>query len=77
MFLGALWDRARFWDGAQNTLGSAFGFYLLWVWIALSLGPDLQMVITMTALYLLFWAAGFALRSVTPRSSGGRGQVVA
>lgn len=71
MFVGILWDRARFWDGASNTLGSAYGFYLLWVWIALSLGPDLQMVVTMTALYMVFWAIGVALRwSIVEAPSG-------
>lgn len=64
MFVGVLWNRARFWDGATNVLGSAFGFYLLWVWIALSLGPDLQVLVTMLAMYMLFVGAGAALRSL-------------
>jgi hypothetical protein len=66
-FLAILWDRARFWEGARNTLGSAFGFYLLWVWIALSLGPDLQVFVTMTAMYLVFIAIGTLLPSVSAR----------
>ena len=74
-FLAILWDRARFWEGARNTLGSAFGFYLLWVWIALSLGPDLQVIVTMTAMYLLFVAGGAALRSIMPASALPRRQV--
>lgn len=67
MFIGILWQRARFWDGAPNVLGSAFGFYLLWVWIALSLGPDLQVIVTMIAMYMVFAFAGFALRSIGRR----------
>ena len=72
-FLAVLWDRARFWDGARNTLGSAFGFYLLWVWIALSLGPDLQMIVTMIAMYLVFIAAGTVLPRPAIRLAARRG----
>jgi hypothetical protein len=66
--LAVVWSRARFWDGARNALGSAFGFYLIWVWIALSLGPDLQVMVTMIAMYLLFLAGSVALR-LTRRGS--------
>jgi hypothetical protein len=62
ILIAALWSRAYFWDGARNVTGSAFGFYLLWIWIALSLGPDLQVIVTMIAMYLVLVAAGFALR---------------
>jgi hypothetical protein len=71
-FLAILWDRARFWDGARNTLGSAFGFYLLWLWIALSLGPDLQVMVTMTAMYLVFVAGGLVLRLGSGTNRAGR-----
>jgi hypothetical protein len=69
--VAVLWTRARFWDGSRNALGSAFGFYLLWVWIALSLGPDLQVIVTMIAMYLLFLAGSLAL-TWTRRTAGVR-----
>jgi hypothetical protein len=64
--VAVLWNRARFWDGARNVPGSAFGFYLLWVWIALSLGPDLQVIVTMIAMYLLFLAGSVVLTLMGP-----------
>jgi hypothetical protein len=71
VLIAALWSRARFWDGARNVTGSAFGFYLLWLWIALSLGPDLQVIVTMIAMYLLLVAAGMGLNLMRIQSSRG------
>ena len=52
--LGVLWSRTEFWSSSENVLGSAFGFYLLWVWVGLTLGADLQILVTMIAMYLMF-----------------------
>jgi hypothetical protein len=46
------WTRTGFWQEPDNVFGSAFGFYLLWT--AFGLGADLQLVVTTTAVYLLF-----------------------
>lgn len=59
--LGLLWSRTEFWTSSDNVLGSAYGFYLLWVWVGLTLGADLQILVTMIAMYLLFVGVGFAL----------------
>src|SRR5687768_1361876 len=58
ILIAALWSRALFWEGARNVTGSAFGFYLLWLWIALSLGPDLQVIVTIIAMYAVLVGAG-------------------
>ena len=58
--LAILWDRAAFWRATSNTLGSAFGYYLLWV--GLTMAADLQIVVTLVAMYLLFIGAGWLLR---------------
>jgi len=50
--LAVFWSKARFWSDADNALGTAFGFYLLWV--GLGLGADLQVIVTITATYILF-----------------------
>ena len=50
--LGVLWSCSGFWQSDANTLGAMFGFYLLWV--AFGLGADLQIVVTLIAVYLLF-----------------------
>jgi hypothetical protein len=60
--LALLWDRSRFWEFQTNTLGTAFGYYLLSV--ALTLAADLQIVVTMIALYLLFALGSMAMRLV-------------
>jgi hypothetical protein len=45
-------------------LGTAFGFYLLWLWVGYSLGPDLQVMVTMIAMYLVFVLGGVMLSFV-------------
>jgi hypothetical protein len=64
MLLAALWMRTDFWTRRNNILGSAFGFYLLWV--GLNLGADLQILVTLIATYLVFMAAGLFLRAASP-----------
>jgi hypothetical protein len=59
MLLAALWTRTDFWTRRNNILGSAFGFYLLWV--GLNLGADLQILVTLIATYLVFLAASLFL----------------
>lgn len=60
--LAALWSTTRFWTEPRNVLGTAFGFYLLWV--AFGLGADLQIIVTLIAMYLLFLAGSVAARLV-------------
>jgi len=50
-----LWSRTAFWTESRNVLGSALGFYLLWT--AFGAGADLQIVVTLIAMYLLFVVA--------------------
>ena len=66
--LAALWTRTRFWSSPSNTIGTAFGFYLLWV--GLTMGADLQLIVTMLAFYLLFVAVSVGFRLVGWTSSG-------
>ena len=61
--LGALWSRAGFWRGDDNVLGAMFGFYLVWVAFG-GIGADLQIAVTLIAVYLTFVAGGMFLRSV-------------
>ena len=77
ILIAALWSRALFWEGARNVTGSAFGFYLLWLWIALSLGPDLQVIVTIIAMYVVLVAAGAVINLTgkepeTPRRGAGQ-----
>jgi hypothetical protein len=62
-FLGVLWSCAGFWETDNNTLGAMFGFYLIWIAFA-GLGADLQIVVSLIAVYLVFVAGSAVLRSV-------------
>ncbi len=68
--LAILWDRVAFWDAMSNTLGSAFGYYLLWV--GLTMAADLQIIVTLIAMYLLFIGAGWVVGSFSAPSSPAR-----
>ena len=59
-----VWRATRFWARDDNHLGQALGFYLLF--IAMSLGADLQMLVTLTAMYALFALASFWMRRSEP-----------
>lgn len=50
--LAVFWSKSRFWSDADNALGTAYGFCLLWV--GLGLGADVQVIVTITATYILF-----------------------
>lgn len=52
LLIGLLWTKTQFWTDPRNTVGTAFGFYLLWN--SLRLGSDLQIGVTLIAMYLLF-----------------------
>lgn len=62
MLIGILWAKAEFWKDPRNTAGTAFGFYLLW--ISLGRGADLQVLVTLTAMYLLFVGLGGAVQLI-------------
>jgi hypothetical protein len=73
VILAVLWARTGFWTAPWNALGTAFGFYLLWV--GAFLGADLQILVTLAALYLLFLAGGVVLLALfgrPPAASQGR-----
>lgn len=59
--LALFWSTAMFWTDTNNALGTAFGFYLLWIGVGLV--ADLQIVVTLFAMYLLFLAGSLALSS--------------
>jgi len=56
--LAVLWSRTAFWSDPRNVLGSAFGFYVLWS--SFGAGADIQIVVTLIAMYLLFVVASFS-----------------
>jgi len=59
VLLALFWSTAMFWTDNNNPLGTAFGFYLLW--IGVSLVADLQILVTLLAIYLLFLAGSVVL----------------
>lgn len=61
-FLGVFWSRTAFWRDPFNVLGAGFGYYLLWTGFVGA--ADLQILVTLLALYLIFVAASFVARSV-------------
>lgn len=67
--IAILWLRTNFWTDSQNTFGAAFGFFLFW--FAIWLGIDLQVLVTLVAMYLTLSFAGLAYRSAfqTPQAS--------
>jgi len=68
VILALFWSTALFWSDDSNPLGTAFGFYLLW--IGVSLVADLQIIVTLVAMYLLFLAASLALFSLSRNHRG-------
>jgi hypothetical protein len=50
-FFCSLWKTTDFWNSEENLLGSFFGFYLLFMGL-FSFGADLQVVLTLIAIYL-------------------------
>ena len=65
--LGILWSRIAFWEPGTNALGTALGFYLMWIWVGFSLGADLQILVTMIAIYMIFVMLGAVLSQVDGR----------
>jgi hypothetical protein len=62
--LATLWSRSGFWQSPSNTLGTGYGFYLFWV--AFGLGADLQLGVTLIAVYLVFVGLSVAVRVCRP-----------
>lgn len=60
-FVAAFWRTTDFWASPRNVLGTAFAFYLMWPWIGFSLGGDLQILVTIIAVYLVLVAIGVVL----------------
>lgn len=60
--LALFWAAAMFWTDTNNPFGTAFGFYLLWIGVGLV--ADLQIVVTLFAMYLLLLAGSLALSTV-------------
>jgi hypothetical protein len=65
--IAVLWSRTDFWRDSRNVLGSAYGYYLLWIWLGFSLGADLQIIVTLIAMYLVLAAVGILTGSGEPR----------
>jgi hypothetical protein len=63
-FLSLFWHTTNFWSRPRNVLGTAFGFYLIWPWAGFNLGADLQIFVTLTAVYLILVGAGIGLSSL-------------
>lgn len=59
VLLALFWSAAAFWTDSNNPLGTAFGCYLLW--IGLGLVADLQIIVTLVAMYLLFLTGSLTL----------------
>jgi hypothetical protein len=57
--LALLWSTAVFWKDDNNPLGTAFGFYLLW--IGVELVADLEIIVTLLAMYMVFLAGSLVL----------------
>ena len=68
VFITALWRTTEFWRNSRNVLGSAFAFYLAWPWIGFSLGADLQILVTLIAVYLVLLVAGWFLPALRRHS---------
>jgi hypothetical protein len=51
-FTALLWNTTKFWESENNIFGNIYGFYLLFMGL-FSLGADLQVVITLIAVYLI------------------------
>lgn len=66
MLFAAFWSTTNFWRSSRNALGSAYGCYLFWV--GAILGADLQIVVTMLAMYVLFVVAASLLGLITSPS---------
>ncbi|HEX5179669.1 MAG TPA: hypothetical protein VFW04_10080 [Gemmatimonadaceae bacterium] len=60
--LALFWSTAMFWADDSNPLGTAFGFYLLLIGIGLV--ADLQIIVTLVAMYLLFLAGSLVISGV-------------
>jgi hypothetical protein len=58
--LGVFWNRTMFWRDPHNVLGSGFGYYLLWIGFVGA--ADLQTIVTLIALYMIFVALSFITR---------------
>jgi hypothetical protein len=70
VLLALFWMRAEFWSTSSNGLGAAFGFYLLWV--GFGMGADLQILVTIIAVYGVFLLATWVLRLTGGVSSDAR-----
>jgi hypothetical protein len=77
VFVGvaAFWRTTDFWSRPRSVLGTAFAFYLMWPWIGFSLGGDLQILVTIIAVYLVLVAVGLMLPSGRVRHVPGSGAI--
>ena len=72
VFISAFWRTTDFWSRPRNVLGTAFAFYLMWPWIGFSLGADLEIIVTLIAVYLLLAALGWVLPALRLTASARR-----
>jgi hypothetical protein len=60
LWMGLLWNAARFWSSESDLLGGTYAFYMLsLVW---GMNIDLELLPTALAAYMLFWALSCAVR---------------
>ena len=60
LFAG-FWNSCGFWEDFNNITGGLFGFYLFFQGLG-DIGPDLQIFVTLIAMYLLLLGISFLLK---------------
>ncbi len=63
LLIAVLWSRTDFLSDPTNVLGAAFGYYLFW--IGFILGADMQIFVTIIAVYILFVGLSLVARTTT------------
>lgn len=59
--IGIFWSKTEFWRDPYNVLGTGFGYYLLWTGFVGA--ADLQTLVTLVALYMIFVALSLLARA--------------
>jgi hypothetical protein len=75
LLIAVLWSRTDFLSDPRNVLGAAFGYYLFW--IGFILGADMQIFVTIIAVYILFVGLSFMARTTTVFTPPDRRRVAA
>lgn len=62
LLVRAFWNTTKFWLENNNLFGNLFGFYLLFIGL-FSLGADLQIIVTLLALYIIFFVSSIIINA--------------